>query len=162
MFNLDEVEALCNSLSQAFKQSIKRNAIKLPPGAERCSPGEALVFWLADWLMKARLLGPDELRLVIDDLAGDVKTFGDGLAGCNNLGGRILKLPTAKLVFLDRRHVCLDGRPLFVDLKTGAVAEAIDYKPLETIAYNLTGLYLRYSQALKSPNLEPSEDANRA
>jgi hypothetical protein len=41
--------------------------------------------------------------------------------------------------------MCLDGSDDFLDLTTGEVVKGIKTMPLESIVYNLTMLYIKYS-----------------
>lgn len=159
MFKQQLVEAGCIELSPIFKQALKNKILKVPPGDEY-SAGEALVFWTADWLAGLKLVSADQLRLLMEELGQKVREFGDGLGDKADKPNP----PSAKIGFLDRRYVCLDQYDKFLDLQTGEQIQAADKWPMETIAYNLTLLFMRYRKAAmqaKPVNGLPADDKAR-
>lgn len=147
----DKVERLCSNLSQLLKQAIRYKILKHeePRTDIAYHPWEAFHFWLTDMLASTKLLQQEQLRLVVEEFSNDFKTFGLTLQTALKdqvvkSVDKIKKLPVCKLGILDRRFICLDGRETFLDIQTGLLVPAIDNWPLETIAYNLTTMFVLY------------------
>ncbi len=146
-----DVENICSSLSPLLKNTIRNKILKLEEPATEYTCGEALVIWTADWLSRVMLLSADQLRLVLEEFVDNIIKAGDELGyhmyrtpPTKDQEAR-KKYPVCKLGFLDRKLVCMDGRDTFVDLTTGNKTKAINSQPLETVAYNLTTLFIRYN-----------------
>lgn len=142
----NQVEDLCKNLTPLLKTIIRTKVItSLEP--HTYTSGEALVFWLFDWLMKIKIASDTKVRLIIETFYGIIRSFGDDLGHYDKSSEKIL--PVCKIGICDRHIVCVDVSNRFLDLDTGLVIESIKKQPLETITYNLTTLYTRYANALK-------------
>jgi hypothetical protein len=143
------VEGICQHLSAAVGAHIKYQILKTTE-PRNYTVGEALLFWLADWFTRINLLKQEQLIRLLDNFAPSIINFGAELEVALLRGNSArsiksaLKLPMCKLGFLDRRVACMDGRDTFLDLETGESFPAKDRLPLETLAYNLTSLFVRY------------------
>lgn len=161
---VQKVEAVCKHLSPVTMQAIRRKILQVPPEAENYSIGEALVFWTADWLTGVQIVAPDQVRLLIEEFAADIRKFGAALTEALKVphsgppAHRVMRLPSAKIGFLDRWQACMDGRNTFLDLKTGEIVPVIDRRPLETIGYNLTALFIRYSDLMHIEELKTTSE----
>lgn len=163
-----DVENTATSLSPLLVNIIKKRIIKTEASCMLYTHGEALLFWLADWLTLIKLLKPDQLQLLIEEFAPTITTFGTQLQKAEedtpiDSLAQVKKLPTCKVGFLDRRIACIDGRDTFLDLETGDTFPAVDRLPLETIGYNLTTLFLRYQNQMRvrSVNKPPTQPKAR-
>ena len=159
-----KVEAVCKHLSPVTLQAIRKKVLQVPDDCVEYTVGSALVFWVADWLTGLQILAADQVRLLIEEFSPDIIKFGVELEGALKIRSedfrrpRIMQLPCAKIGFLDRWQACMDGRDTFLDLKTGKSVPAIERRPLETIAYNLTALYLRYSNLMHVDDINQQRD----
>lgn len=161
-----KVEAICKHLSVVTLQAIRKKILRVPPDVYTYGVGEALIFWVADWLTGLQIIATDQVRLLIEEFAGNIITFGKALEEALaqeqlSVGPPVpksMRLPMCKIGFLDRWQACMDGRDTFLDLKTGEVVPAIDRRPLETIAYNLTALYIRYTDLMHIEDIRATND----
>ncbi len=168
MLSVNKVEGACKSLSTLCKSAIRKKLlvndpnIKLTPS--EYSFGEALVFWVIDWLTRVKLLNAEQLQLVIQEFTAKITQFGNQLETQENQArfksySGLLTLPMCKLGFLDRKLMCMDGYDQFLDLETGDLVPATDNKPLEVIGYNLTVLFMRYhTQANRVKSCSAEQD----
>jgi hypothetical protein len=150
----EAAEAICSRLSPLLKNTIRSKLLKAELPCQY-TDGEALLFWFADWMSGLKLVQPDQLRLVLETLAQQIISFGNavGAAMVALDGPRSIKgmrdLPVCKVGFLDREYVCMDGWDKFLELRTGETPPATNNMPVETIAYNLTSIFVRYTYQMK-------------
>jgi hypothetical protein len=142
-----------------MKNAIRTKILKHNRLVEEYNFGEALVFWLGDVLAGTHFVSPDQQRLVLEEFCDGICEFGKALGkDLDTVLGRgmaeIKRLPVCKIGFLDRKLVCMDGQAFFLDITTGEKVPATDHMPLETLAYNLTTLSVRYNNQLQK--LDPS------
>jgi hypothetical protein len=156
-----KAEVVCKNLSVQQKNLIRNKILPRDPDqAPFYMPGEALVFWLADWLIPTKLIKPEMFRSVLEEIRLDVSIFGNVLYRSLRDFKDNTKLPVCKLGFLDRRYVCIEGRDTFFDSEREETVTKLTQMPFETVSYNLTVLYLRYVKEMEK--LQPcyKEGAN--
>jgi hypothetical protein len=150
MMKPEQVEAICHSLSPLLRNTIRSKILNCQSLPTTYTFGEALTFWVGDMLIGSKLVTSEQLRVILEEFSGRIVHFGNELQDVwlkEKPRGlpEYKKLPICKIGFLDRRLVCMDGQAFFLDLTTGTRVPAADNWPLETLAYNLTMLFVRYN-----------------
>ena len=131
----------------------QRRLGKLLGVEETLSPGQALVWWVANLLQRARLVDQEQTWLLLEELAPNISILGEqleaALAGdCK--AASVGKLPVITLGIADRAFAVITGKDAVLELKTGKWIEGARSQFLERVLYDLTTLYCRERQALPS------------
>ena len=149
------VLAACRRLSPLMSGVLTTKILKHKEPPLEFTPGEALLFWTADFLSAVGLLGQEQLWLVLDAFASKIVDFGNVLGTAPGP-----KYPMCRFALLDRSMACFDGCDTFVDYQSGKAIPAFDAKPLETITYNLTAIWQRYRHIAGRPT-RPADNKER-
>jgi hypothetical protein len=154
--NPDQVERLCTQLSPLLKNTIRTKILHYTEPPKDYDFGEALTFWLADLLTGTKIISADQVRLLLEEFYSGILVFGDSLTTAWETKGTMnrKRLPDCKIGFLDRQLVCMDGQNFFLDLVTGKKEAVSETKSLEVLMYNLTTLFVRYKNQMKSSSAE--------
>jgi hypothetical protein len=156
-----QVEALCTNLLPLTKNLIRTKILKYDRPPKIYTFGEAVVFWLGDLLTGSKLVTSEQLRLLLEEFSDQlIYKFGNALqtAWVTDAEKGMKRLPSCKIGFLDRQYVCMDGIDFFLNLTTGETTKAVGISALETVAYNLTTLFVRYQQRLNSKSVQVNSE----
>jgi NAD-dependent SIR2 family protein deacetylase len=145
------VWARCLRATSQVKAKCLLSAVGQSDVEAELSPGQALYLWLADHMARRPLLLPECRELILGELAKDIVEYGNNLA--RELVKRdkkeVDKLPVCMIVVSNGTHLTMSGRAGFLSLATGEWVEGVKTFPAETLSYNLAGIYLEGSQALR-------------
>lgn len=139
-----KVEDACKKLKPIQKRYIAKSILKLTDDIKELTTYQSLVFWLTDWLVGTGIMEVEKIFLFVEHFSQLLNAFSSALEEAKDKD----TFPVCRLGILDRQYICLDGSMDYLDLNTGDITTSIKLMPLETIVYNLTTLYTRYSNTL--------------
>lgn len=118
----------------------------LPPETG-LSPGETLVFWVAQLLHRRVPLDQDSQDLILEKFRDTIISYGNQLAEAMEKTPQ--QTPVGNLIVSDARFVVVSGKDAFLDLREARFVDSIKLLPLEIMTYNLAALYGRNIVQLK-------------
>lgn len=128
-------------------------------GAEAVSPGEALLLWLAHWMAATQPVPPDQQDLLLVELGKEIIAYGDAFEAKMKEAKEGETVPAAVVSILDRSFAIISGREAFLVLTKGEYVKGLSRPPVESLSYNLAGMYAMAMSAVASKSLNP--DARR-
>lgn len=165
---------LCTRLDHLQKKSFLQSmGHETPP--QELEPGEALLFWAFDALLRTTTLSDTVLRVLLKEYSKALTNYAnaffaaflaqapDGLAPPTDLQGwggvpkappTRLKLPELRLGIIDfRNYAVCDGEAGFLNLRSGEVEVSLATPEFITTSYNmgtlLLGALCDYKEALR-------------
>lgn len=159
------VFAACRALTVVQRRNLCRLVLAItdgPADTAEVETWQAIVIWCADTLASTRLCSPDQQMMLLTELRDAFVTAGGLLDNCKDQrahGVEDVSVPAMHVGFIDRRFVTVTAEKRMLDLQTGEKIAKLPHKPLETVAYDLTVIYLRRIAELDRHADESSQTA---
>jgi hypothetical protein len=116
-------------------------------GAAELSFGESLLLYLAHWLTVTRAIPADQQDLLVTEFGREVVSYGDSFDAM--MSGPEATIPSCVVTVLDRSFAIVSGRDVFLNLHRAEYVKGLPRPPIESISYNLAGLYAQMRASLR-------------
>jgi hypothetical protein len=143
MVTLESIRPTCPALSPSQIASVFTLVLRyehVPPDTQELMPGEWMMLWTADLLSRLNMSTPEARLMILKRFHRELVTHALTLFAASREGKATEAM---HLGFADRRFVRSTRSKAYFDYTTLTTVDELPHEPLETIAYNVTVLFIR-------------------